>query len=403
MLDGPTHCTNCHVGGGGDHKLKCLSCHVEIRQRLATGQGLHPSLLGKGNPEDQCAKCHAEHNGENFALIRWEGRLEDFDHRKTGYALEGAHAGLACAKCHNPERIPASSRQEIRIKDLRRTYLGLSRQCAACHRDEHRGQLGLACEKCHAISKWKEGAKFDHSSTKFPLAGAHAQAPCQKCHPAEASRDGGKPSVKYAGIAFAQCTACHKDVHQGAFPAPCISCHTESAWKPVRNLTTSFDHSKTKFPLMGKHAALACEKCHRTSDFHAPIAHDRCDGCHKDVHGGQFAARVDRGDCAACHTVEGWKPSTFNAAAHAATAYPLLGKHSALACATCHKPAGAATVYRIRFALCTDCHSDPHQGQLAKSACSDCHDVGGFRPANFALARHEQTTFPLRGAHVAVA
>src|SRR5579872_2138665 len=65
-LDGPTHCTSCHVGGRGERKFRCLSCHVEIRQRLAENRGLHPRLVEKGSPEAQCAKCHSDHNGENF-------------------------------------------------------------------------------------------------------------------------------------------------------------------------------------------------------------------------------------------------------------------------------------------------------------------------------------------------
>ena len=44
-LDGPTHCTSCHIGGGRDRKLKCTGCHAEIKQRLALNQGLHPALV----------------------------------------------------------------------------------------------------------------------------------------------------------------------------------------------------------------------------------------------------------------------------------------------------------------------------------------------------------------------
>jgi uncharacterized paraquat-inducible protein A len=34
-LDAPTHCTSCHVNGGGGRKFKCTNCHLEIEQRLA--------------------------------------------------------------------------------------------------------------------------------------------------------------------------------------------------------------------------------------------------------------------------------------------------------------------------------------------------------------------------------
>ena len=93
-LDGPTHCASCHIGGGGERKLKCTGCHAEIKQRLVANQGLHPSLMGQARRDDQCGKCHSEHNGEKFVPIRWDVSLDEFDHRKTRYPLEGGHGGL---------------------------------------------------------------------------------------------------------------------------------------------------------------------------------------------------------------------------------------------------------------------------------------------------------------------
>ena len=394
-LDGPTHCTSCHLAGAGQRKFKCLSCHSDIRQRLADNRGLHPSLVGKGRAEDSCAKCHSEHNGENFVPIRWDVSLDEFDHRRTGYALEGGHAGLKCEKCHNPERIPVVARKGIPMKDLKRTYLGLDRQCLTCHQDQHRGQLGKSCDRCHTVTRWKDIAKFDHSTAKFKLGGAHEKTQCARCHP-------GAPAVKYVGIPFAQCSACHQDPHRGAFAAGCNSCHNDVAWKPARNVTVSFDHSKTKFPLLGKHQGVTCDKCHRTTDYKAPVAHEQCAACHKDIHGGQFVTRADRGECGSCHTVYDWKKSIFTGAAHDKTAYPLLGRHAAVACEKCHVPAGAATRYKVASGQCIDCHRDPHQGQFVQNRCEDCHTVEQFRPAKFTLARHNQTRFPLLGGHVAV-
>ena len=73
-------------------------------------------------------------------------------------------------------------------------------------------------------------------------------------------------------------------------------------------------------------ATVACADCHTHGDFKTPVAHALCADCHKDAHHGQFAARADKGECGACHTVEGFKPSTFTVAAHAATMYPLDGR-----------------------------------------------------------------------------
>jgi len=60
-----------------------------------------------------------------------------------------------------------------------------------------------------------------------------------------------------------------------------------------------FDHSKTRFPLAGKHLKVACEKCHTKALRETPR---ECDTCHKkdDVHRGR------RPDCAKCHVPTDW-------------------------------------------------------------------------------------------------
>ena len=72
----------------------------------------------------ECARCHSEHNGEDFPLIKWD--IKTFNHKDTGYLLEGKHEGLTCNKCHNPSRISPQERASIEIKDPSRTCLGLS-------------------------------------------------------------------------------------------------------------------------------------------------------------------------------------------------------------------------------------------------------------------------------------
>ena len=249
---------------------------------------------------------------------------------------------------------------------------------------------------------WKAAAKFDHSKTRYPLAGLHAQVPCAKCH--APATPGGKP--RYTGIPFSKCSDCHGDPHRGAFPKSCETCHTTSSWKKIP-ANEQFDHSKTKYPLLGKHAQVDCLRCHTGGDFKKAVAFEKCANCHKpDPHTGQFAARPDKGECASCHNVDGWKPSLFDVKAHVATAYPLAGKHAAVACAKCHPPAGAATRYKISFAKCMDCHTDVHQGQFAaapyQSQCEACHVVSGFQPSTYKIAQHQKSRYPLAGAHLAV-
>ncbi|HKV04485.1 MAG TPA: hypothetical protein VJO53_05175 [Candidatus Acidoferrales bacterium] len=384
--------------GAGSAVLKCDECHTEIAQELAQNRGLHSKFANKSD----CAKCHSEHNGEDFPLIHWVPSLKGFDHNQTGYPLQGKHAGLACEKCHTAAHIHAQDRSLVKMKDLNRSFLGVSQDCVTCHEDVHKGQLGQNCLQCHNYVDWKAATKFDHSKTRYPLTGLHAEVACEKCHTPGAP--GGEP--RFTGIPFGKCSDCHTDPHRGAFAQSCETCHNTSGWKKI-SAGQQFDHSKTKYPLLGKHAEVDCLQCHTEGNFKRPVAFAKCSDCHTpDPHSGQFAKRKDQGECSACHTVDGWKPSSFGVKEHAASAYPLEGKHAKVSCDKCHVPEGTATRYNIAFAKCVDCHQDVHQDQFAAAPyngrCEACHTVGGFQPSTFTIALHQKSKFPLIGAHLAV-
>jgi hypothetical protein len=348
-----------------------------------------------------CVKCHSEHNGEQFALVKWDP--EQFDHVKAGFVLDGKHANLSCERCHNAKNISSAERSSLSVKDPNHTYLGLSKSCTSCHEDKHQGRLGPNCAQCHNNEDWKAATRsFDHSKTRYPLTGEHAKVKCQSCHLSQT--DG---TLKWVGLRFDGCAACHKDVHQGAFQQTCQTCHNTGSWKRTAFIQ-EFDHSKTKFALAGKHLTVTCDICHRGGDFKTPIAHDLCADCHKpDPHSGQFAKRADGGKCESCHSVDGWKPSKFLAADHSKTGFPLREKHATVDCAKCHLPAGKATLFKVKFVLCTDCHKDAHQGQFARAPyqnrCEECHNEKSFHTPTFNLARHQKTSFVLTGGHVAIA
>ncbi len=404
-LDGTTNCASCHRIGG-QRTFKCLDCHSEIAARISAGAGLHARVVKNDSASQECASCHSEHNGELFALIKWEPSQAQFDHSRSGWPLMGKHAALACNQCHQPSKMVSSQKSLIKVKDLSRSYLGLSRDCVTCHSDTHQGQLGKGCEQCHITSDWKKVPSFDHSRTRFALTGGHARVACEKCHtPVE---KGG--AARWTGLVFDRCTGCHTDPHRGSFAATCQSCHNTANWKavPTNLLAAKFDHSATKYPLLGKHVLLRCEQCHAGGDFKRPIAFQKCTDCHRpDPHGGQFLKRADAGECSSCHTVAGFKPSKFGLSEHKTTAYPLEAAHASVACEKCHVPAGKGTVYKLKFTLCTNCHKDTHDNQFAAAPllnrCESCHTVSGFRPSTFTLARHKDTRFTLAGSHIAVA
>jgi hypothetical protein len=404
-LDSAKHCIDCHEIGTQQPHRKCLACHREIGRQLETRRGLHPGLVGSEPNGKACSVCHLEHNGRDFELIQWDPPQQNLDHRRTGYTLAGRHAALTCRQCHQPSHISSTDDESMMPKDRSRTFLGLTRDCLGCHADPHRAQLSAQCETCHDTVRWQNAVQYDHAKARFALSGPHEKVECRKCHP-EVTAASGKPFIKFRDLAFSDCTPCHDDPHHGAFQASCKTCHTLPSWKPAAT-STVFDHTRSRFPLAGKHAGLPCKSCHVKSDFKQPVAHNLCGDCHRQSpHKNQFAGRADRGECSSCHKVDGFKPATFDVARHRTTGFPLEGKHIGLRCDQCHTPWTAAVVYKISDTRCAKCHADKHAGQFGQSPstgqCEACHTVRGFAPSTFTLSKHQTTRFALAGAHGAV-
>lgn len=401
-LEGASKCTTCHAFGLGQRALKCLDCHGEINRRVAAKQGYHATAYKASEPQLDCARCHAEHNGRRFQLTKFD--RTSFDHATlTGFALQGKHAIQKCESCHNAGLVRVRS-DEIKMKDLNRTFFGLATDCAVCHKDAHNSQLSATCTKCHTQEAWKPASAFSHNNTSYPLTGKHQNVGCVNCHRAGAS------GPIYIGLRYSSCDTCHTDPHKGAFQnaafqGTCQICHITSDWKAVKS-DAGFSHERTKFPLLGAHAQVGCLKCHQNSDFSKIIAHALCADCHKDVHAGQFVNRAAGGDCSACHSDQTFKPSLFTRDRHQQTKFPLEGKHVAVECANCHKSQGPDTKYSLGISTCQGCHQDPHGAQFASephgNKCESCHTQSAFHPSTYTIARHQGSAFALTGAHAAV-
>jgi hypothetical protein len=124
-----------------------------------------------------------------------------FDHAKSRFALDGAHARLACSGCHRPaERGTATLRLQ-----------GLPTACSGCHRDPHADQFaaagqGTACERCHTSASFA-ATRFDHGrDASYRLDGAHARLACAACHKPETRN--GQTFVRYKPLP-SKCSACH--------------------------------------------------------------------------------------------------------------------------------------------------------------------------------------------------
>lgn len=138
---GEADCAACHVAPGKVAPAKCLACHTEIGTRIAANKGYHRDKA------DDCAVCHAEHQGRQAGLVPLDPA--DFDHAETGADLQGAHLKVkACDTCHTPARTLARSQG--------RSYLYKVPGCRGCHNPPHPGRQD-ECLACHQQSHWGVG------------------------------------------------------------------------------------------------------------------------------------------------------------------------------------------------------------------------------------------------------
>jgi hypothetical protein len=176
-----------------------------------------------------------------------------------------------------------------------RSYRDTPRVCIECHRrdDRHEGQLGADCASCHGELRWT-GVRFDHSTARFALAGAHVPAPCKSCHLTPRYRDAAR-----------DCASCHRkeDKHQASLGTVCESCHNVRDWRLWR-----FDHDRqTSYRLVASHAKVRCLDCHSApapaGGKVAPTP-SQCASCHAkdDVHDRSFGPR-----CEQCHEPTRWR------------------------------------------------------------------------------------------------
>lgn len=376
--DAPADCRSCHGDDDvhqGAMKADCGDCHSTSAWKngkfdhsktdfaLVGRHGkvacalCHPSEIYEKTPTD-CASCHMAqdvharrfgadcdqcHSPEQWKTTR-------FDHdAQTDFRLTGAHRTTRCDACHaRPGAGPANT---------------LKQTCISCHRsdDEHDGQNGADCGRCHGTGAWKE-TSFDHArESGWPLRGAHSKLDCGRCHRAPAKE------VKLEST----CISCHApdDAHRGQLGKDCGACHAEASWLAgVR-----FDHDMSRFPLLGLHAVANCSDCHAAATFHD--AERNCSACHaaQDVHERKLGA-----DCARCHNPNGWEVWRFDHDHD--TRFALHGAHRGIDCLACHTSPVSGKIHLS--SNCGDCHArdDAHRGSFG-TRCGDCHSTTTWKGA----------------------
>ncbi len=370
-FDGQDNCNECHNNGKQLEPKKCLGCHdhENLAKRIAAKKGFHVSADVRGQP---CQKCHKEHRGRGFDLMGWEaiGGQKNFDHAKTGWALEAKHKVIECKDCH-----AKTNRQGLRV------FISDSKACGDCHeKDQPHGKVRkdfMHCERCHSQASWKpplKVLKFDHNKKKdadMPLEGVHADVACSKCHE--------KAKFKLGENAD-KCDTCHKSPHDGQLfgTKDCQWCHSPKE-RTLRSV--SFEHKRrTGYPLLGKHGSLECERCH-TKSLGKRKPTGTCVNCHESNshHEDRFKAFGSPPVCETCHQQGGWKGQIFNHAEN--TKFVLTGKHQDVACRACHRGKKSSDFERFDIEKngCLGCHQhkEAHGGKYKNEECLGCHTEPG--------------------------
>ncbi len=367
-----TQCVDCHTNPSNYAEFTCVTCHSNPETDNA-----HNEVNGYVYNSIACLACHPTGSSD-----------DNFDHTLTGFALTGAHLNVQCLDCHAAG------------------FAGTPTECVACHTPDYQQTqnpnhvaIGLStdCATCHTTDPDWNPAGFPDHNNYYVLEGAHALIAdqCVTCHNGDYNNT---PNT---------CVGCHLADYNATtdpnhaleqFPTECTLCHTQTAWSPA-----TFDHDNTNFPLTGAHLTVDCASCHAAGYTGTPTD---CASCHTgDYNQSTNPSHVALGlstDCATCHTTDpGWSPAGFPVHNDY---YVLEGAHALIAdqCVTCHNGD-----YNNTPNTCVGCHladynatTDPnHALEQFPTECTLCHTQIAWSPATF---DHDNTNFPLTGAHLTV-
>ena len=260
-------------------------------------------------------------------------------------------------------------------------------------RNPHGPALTIPCENCHTSLSWKpirSIPEFEHDKTRYPLRGMHERVACTQCH------------VKLVFTNVGQrCSDCHADIHRGQFGSNCESCHTVKGWMVT---VQAIRNHQNRFPLIGAHAAVDCESCHKgaaTGQFQGLST--QCYSCHaNDFKTATNPNHVTAGfstTCETCHGTNTWLDAKFD---HASVGFPLTNAHAdpPRMCADCH----INNNYNLTSTACSSCHLKDFQGATNPNhvaggfsqTCQTCHTTIAWQPATF---DHTSVGFALTNAH----
>jgi hypothetical protein len=151
----------------------------------------------------------------------------------------------------------------------------------------------------------------------------------------------GQPIAAHAEIA-GDCFACHVPFF-GSTPEKCIGCHevAEIGIKTTKGLPIGGEKKNVAFhQKLIEEDCVACHSDHNGVMAFRPISRfshglvavsvrEQCEGCHTNP-GDSLHRRIE-GNCGECHSIEAWKPATFDHDEHFR-----FDRHHPADCASCH-------------------------------------------------------------------
>jgi hypothetical protein len=304
-----------------------------------------------------------------------------------------AEIGGNCDACHTAPWESASMAD--RCVDCHGEIAIQMREVASMHGTLLNDNPGLGCRYCHPEHRGADAKLTELGDTAFPhdvvgfslnghqLTAARESFTCSDCHADDIST-----------FEMQTCDACHRQMDLGfatahtlSYGGACLDCHDG-----VDRFGSHFDHNDFPFQLKGKHAGLACDKCHFEArglgDFAVTL--QDCYSCHQkdEPHEGHLGF-----GCIDCHTEQGWTPATFD---HNLSTFKLEGEHAEVACESCHSNGQ----FSETPGDCYSCHQqdDEHEGQYGTD-CSACHNPSDWEDAVF---DHNRSKFPLVSGHFGV-
>ncbi len=201
----------------GSHlAVPCSQCHTAIKHAAGA-----PPIANFDLKYKDCADCHKDvHQGQVNLWMERGGcaychqtatwHQTTFDHSLARFALDGKHREILCLKCHYVQADDGG--KQVWMKPL-------SRDCAGCHEDVHRGQFlkagqdAVACDRCHKSSGWTDLLFSHNRDAQYVLDGAHEKLACRACHKPVSIN--GHTTVLYRPLG-ARCADCHQQIEKAA-------------------------------------------------------------------------------------------------------------------------------------------------------------------------------------------